>query len=304
LFHKVLTSLFDIKNKKIRIYVYNSSEEKIKIPLKEVRVNNYIDKRATRPYYIWRLASRELNKKWKKHVERIINNKELYVEVLRGFFAGEGNIKTGSHSNRTIRISQGKPSTLIETILDRLNVNYRFSIGERNYVITGKSNWEIFAKLKITDLHPEKKLRFWEAFNEFKEEHYEKNYLRDNIFNLLASPQTTKELALRFNRSQARIYDVLELLKKSSKIDNFRVRSKDYWIRMDQKVIIISKIKYKYLEFLDNVEKTTKEVSEIFNVDWKSSFARLRELEKLGMVIRTKNKSWRRLSMDKKVIPL
>lgn len=106
------------------------------------------------------------------------------------------------------------------------------------------------------------------------------------------------------NRSQARIYDVLDIFKKKGKILNYRVKSKDHWIRKDQNIIIISKLKEKYLKFLGNSNKITKYFAKHFNVDWKSSFRRLKELEKLKLVKRNKDKTWRKLNMNKQVISI
>ena len=155
---------------------------------------------------------------------------------------------------------------------------------------------------KIADLHPIRKKKFWEAYNDFKEEHYTHNYLKKEILGCLAEPFTSKGLSIKYNRSQARIYDVLDLLKKDGKIINFRVKSKDYWIKKNQNILILSKIKQNYLKFLTNSEKNTQEFAKFFNVNWKSSFRRLKELEKLQIVKRNKDKTWRLLSMNKKVI--
>ena len=303
-FHKIITSLFKKYKFNIRIYIYTKYGEKIDIPIKKCKINIYIDKQATRPYFIWRLASVELNKKWKKIVKEIRGNKKYYADFLRGFFAGEGNIKTGSHNNRTIRISQGKPLELIESILKHFKIDYKYSPRERSYVITGKVNWDRCAEIKIADLHPLRKLKFWRTYKDFKEEHYKHNYLDNSIFDSLINPLTSYELSIKFNRSQARIYDVLDILKKKGKILNYRVRSKDYWIRKDQNIIILSKLKQNYINFLKHRNKSTKEFSGYFSVDWKSSFRRLKELEKLGLVKRDRNKKWRRLNTNKKVIAL
>ena len=142
-FHKVIILLFKKYKFNIRIYIYTKYGEKVDIPIKKCKINRYIDKQATRPYFIWRLASVELNKKWKKIVKEISGNKKYYADFLRGFFAGEGNIKTGSHNNRTIRISQGKPLELIESILKHFKIDYKYSPRERSYVI---ENQEILRK--------------------------------------------------------------------------------------------------------------------------------------------------------------
>ncbi|MEK6856683.1 MAG: hypothetical protein AABX49_01570 [Nanoarchaeota archaeon] len=291
-FHKTILKLFKDYNFNVRIYVYSPNNCKINVPLQDCKIKKYIDNRATKSYFIWRLASVDLVKKWKHLVEILQNDKESYEEILRGFFAGEGNIKTGSHNNRTLRIAQGRPLELIERILNELNINYKYKINERSYVITGKVNWDTCAKIKIADLHPIKKIRFWDVYKEFKEEHYPKNHLENNLFKILTKPYTAVELSFLFKRSQARISEILMSLKKLESIENYRIKSKDYWIRKDQNKILISDVKDKYLKMLRREEINTKDISKRFNVCWKSSFGRLKELEGLGLVTIDKNKNW------------
>lgn len=304
LFHTTVVELFNKFNPKIRIYVYNSTKERIKIPLENVQVNYYIDKRANKPYYIWRLASTKLVKEWKDKINVIVDNNQFYVDILRGFFAGEGNIKTGSHNNRTIRISQGKPLKLLESILTCLEIDFKYYAEERSYVITGKSNWDKCAKIKIANLHQIKKLRFWNVYGSFKEEHYKSNYLKNEILQILEKPYTSQQLSLKLKRSQTRVYDILGSLKKLSKIKNFRVKNKDFWIRKDQNLIILSHLKYDYLLYLKDSEKNTQEISDKFKVCWKSAFNRLKELEKLGLVARNRDKNWRLKQTNKEIMKI
>lgn len=304
LFHKNMSKLFSGHNPKISIYVYNSVKEKIKVPLEKVHVNYYIDRRATKPYYLWKLASVDLVKQWREIIKKLQNKKELYPYILRGFFAGEGNIKTGSHKNRAIRISQSKPVELIELILNQFQVDYKYCTKEKSYIITSKTNWDRCAKIKIADLHPIKKLRFWNVYNSFKEEHYKNNYLRDNILKELKEPCTSQQLALKFKRSPARVYDVLDYLKKSGKINNFRIKSKDYWILNNENKILISKIKHKYLNMLKNAPSRTADMAKEIKVCPKATLRRLRELKRLGLVKRKKDKLWEIRKANKKVVVL
>ena len=57
------------------------------------------------------------------------------------------------------------------------------------------------------------------------------NYLKKELFNALTKHYLPKSLALKFNRSKARIVEILIALKKEKKINNFRVKSQDYWVR-------------------------------------------------------------------------
>ena len=300
LFYKTLSKLFN--NKKFRIYTYSKKDEIIKLDYKHCIIKNYYDPRARRPYFILRLFSKELIKIWKNIVKDKMGNENLFPYILRGFFAGEGNLKEGSHCSRIIRVSQKKNNYFFENVLDTLGITNSFRQNERNYYIYGKPNWDTFAKLKLADLHTEKRDKFWRMYGDFKEEHYKSNYLLEKIYPYLENPRTTKELSKKFNRSFARIQDILIKLKKQGKIRNFRIQSIDYWTnKLD--LIIISEIKRNYLLFLDKSRKT-HEFAKNFNVCHKSSFKRLKELEKLGLVVRDNKKNWERININIEVVTI
>ena len=302
LFKRTINELFRNENYNQRIYVYSKTGEKVSLPYEDCLIKYYIHKRATKPFFIFRIASVQLIKKWNQIVKEILDNKELYQYILRGFFAGEGNIHTGKRSVRILRISQAKQKLFIDELLKEFRVKFYFEQGNRNYILSGKGNWDIFAKFELADLHPIKKEKFWRIYGEFKEEHYEKNYLIKNIFSTLAEPYTTRQLSKMFNRSMARIQDVLIELKKEDKINNFRVKSTDYWIN-NQELIIISEIKNNYLFFLD-MPKQTSEFAKYFKVDWRSSFRRLKELQKLSLVNRREDGKWIKLPSKKKILAI
>jgi len=304
-FHNTFIKLIDSENKKIRIYVYSPLKKQIKIPLKNVQVNYYVDKRATKPYYIWRLASVDLMKEWKKIVEKSKKSKESYAGILRGFFAGEGNIKEASHGSRVLRIHQSKKLPYIKKILSFFNIEYKFSFYHRGgYIIQRKENFDKLAKIGIADLHPDKKQKFENMLKNYKQKHYRKRFLKRGIQKTFKNKEfyTAKQLSLLFDRSQGRISETLTELKKEGIIRNFRVKSKDYWILSNKNYILISGIKYKYLNILKNDSKRMKDIAEEVGVCSKATFNRLKELEKLGLVKRNKNKTWRRMHPNKKVI--
>lgn len=301
LFYKILIRLFSDKKDNIRIYIYSNGNDKIDFPYKNIITKSYVDKRARKPYYVLRLASVEYIKKWKEIVEDISNREELYSAILRGFFAGEGNIKEGNHNSRGLRVAQKEKLILLERILQNLNIkNFIFRPNERSYTIYGKSNWDIFAQLKLADLNSEKKTRFWKVYNEFKQNHYEINYLRDTILLELENPSTARALAKKYNRSFARIQDILIDLKKQGKIKNFRCGSIDYWTN-NLKLIIISKIKKGYLDYL-NEPRRNSDFAKKFKVDPKSSLKRLKELQELNLVNRNKEKNWSKISINQKIM--
>jgi predicted transcriptional regulator len=286
-----------------RIYIYSKYKEKVTLNLNCIK-KYYIDKRAKKPYFIYRIASTKLICLWKEIVEKVKENKKLYKYLLMGYFAGEGNLKGGTHSQRTIRIAQGKPNKLIEKILTYFKISYKYNIKERTYIISGKWNWDILADIRIADLHPIKKEKFWDMYYSYKEIHYPDNYIKNRLLILLKDPYTSLELSKILNRSQARIYDILAILKKDEIIQKFNVKSTVYWILRNQNKIIISNIKEKYLQFLKNCGKTSSELAKEIGVDYSSAKRRLKELQRLNLVDRDSDCRWNIVINKKEVIVL
>ncbi len=297
LFYSVISRIFP--KGKFRLYVY-SPESKGNLRLRKCRTLFYTDMRANKPYYILRYANTVDVIKWKKIVSKISKERKHFPDILRGFFAGEGNIKTGTHANRTIRIAQKEPLGIIDKILQSLDIKYRFFISERSYTITGWKNWEKFYNYKIYTLHPEKKKKFIQAWKSYKEIHYPNNFIRYNILRYLSTPKTSNELALIFNRKQARLQDVLSELKIEGKIINYKCRSLDYWVKSDSNMIVISDRKDQILKILKN-PLNTADIAGKNNIDWKAAKRRLIELQKLGL-IKQEDYLWMRIPTRKEVI--
>lgn len=297
-FHGVINNIFYLERTP-RIYIYSRSGDAQNI-IKNIRSKNCRDKRANKPYFIYRIGSERLIKEWKSIVEEVKAKQYLYPAILQGIFAGEGNIKFSKESaSRILRIAQGKRNEFIEKILGHLKIRFSYSPGERSYVISGRKNLEILGGINISKLHDEKDRKFIEMLTSYKQYHYPNNYLKDNILRQLSRPTTTSELSIFFARSEARICQVLMLLKEQGKVFNFRVRSKDYWINAESNTIIISRRKSQILQLLRD-GKTTKQVAEAVGTTWKSAFRRLRELEKLGLVDKGAYQ-WKRKAVQKRI---
>jgi hypothetical protein len=231
LFDKVISSMFDAPNK--RIYVYSAKGQEITKAISSFSIIKYYsDERARKPYFIWRLASVKLMKAWKDIVAETLSQSKFYADILRGFFAGEGNVKTGSHANRTLRIAQKYEKEWISNILNALGISYYFEPGHRQYVVVGKWNWDIFAQHTLADLHPLKKERFWSVYNSFKQAHYSKRFMHKQIMSDLRTPRTASWLSVKYNRTHARVFDVLSDLKYEGKIDHKRVGHTNYWYQL------------------------------------------------------------------------
>jgi hypothetical protein len=305
-FHETLSKLFKIENLKIRIYIYTPSKLKHKIPIKNIRINNYIDTRANKPYFIWRFASVNSVSIWKNKVKKILENKEFYPDILRGFFAGEGSISYSKDKKRMLRISQSKRVNFIERVLEDLQINYNFSTHHREgYVISRRGNLEKLEEIKIADLHPIKRKKFQKMMKEYKQRHYEKYFLKKNLIKHLNKKYyTAKQLANYFKRSPARVSEVLVELKKENKLKFFKIKSECYWINYNINCVIISKIKMNYIKLLEQKSQKTKELSIKLKVCQRTAKNRLKELERLKLVKRNPNKIWELKKTNKEVIVL
>lgn len=299
LFNTTLKGL--LNEAKIRLYVYSPDGAYSKNIVKAQVMKSYRDKRANKPYFIWRVASVELMKEWKQIVQDVIHNPNFKVKVLQGFFAGEGSIKTGSHSNRTIRIAQKDRKPWLEKILSECKLSYKYISKNRSYELYGKNNWDIFAKQRITLLHPNKNQKFWQAYHQFKEEHYTKHYVRDELLKMLDHPFSAKELAKMFNRSQARLSEILVQLKKQKQVLTFRVGSASFWIKEDSNKILISSRKSTYLNIIKKPLRTI-DIAKKCGVCTRAASKRLFELEKLGLIERNKNYLWIPKDVKKEIV--
>ena len=116
-------------------------------------------------------------------------------------------------------------------------------------------------------------------------------------------PYQTKELAEVFDRSQARLCDVLMKLKKEGKITNYEAGSQTYWLRDDQNSVIILEVKSNYVELLDNQYLKVGQTSEHFSVPNSSAYKNLHRLQELGL-IKKKEHEWKTIETEKQVIIL
>jgi len=237
LFHRILKENFLDKHHNPRIYVYSPRKFQTKPSklLRKVIFKYYVDRRARKPYYIYRVASKDTTKEWHKSVEKIKRIKSGWKFVLMGFFAGEGNIKhlLKNHMHRSIRIAQKNRNHFLEEMLDFFNFTYSFSKGDRCYNITGRENLFKAKTLEICNLHPLKKIAFKEMLKSYKSDfsYYPKGWLKQGVYFSLSRPKTTRELSIKFKRSFARIQDVLIELKKEKRVINYRCDHESYWLK-------------------------------------------------------------------------
>jgi DNA-binding CsgD family transcriptional regulator len=297
--YNILRKLFKSNNFRLYIYSPNSGLVPVK-KIPNIRIREYVDKRASKPYYIIRIANVAFVKKWKGYVSKAIKTEKFYGDILRGFFAGEGNVKEGTHSNRTLRIAQKNQIEIVDKILEKYKIEYTFRPSERAYVIFGRLNWEKMAKIKVADLHPDKKRKFWKIFKSYKEWHYKKNYIRDSLLYQLDEPKTSLQISKYYKRKHCRITEVLCYLKKENKVRFFKVGSTCFWVKSNAKLIVISKRKKSILELLQT-PKRNYEIARILKIDPKSTLNRLNEMRKLRLVDRRNDYNWYLIPNDKEV---
>ena len=273
-----------------RLYCYSKKGGDFLVPLNDVYLRFYQDIRARRPYYIWRVASVELVKHWKLLFDEIILVEKYYSDFIRGFFAGEGFVKFWSHHSRKLTIAQKERVLFIENMFDYLGLTYRFWPNQRIYEFTGKRNWDIFNQYGLASLHSSKKIKFTEYYSSYKQDHYPRGSLKSSVFEVLIVPYSSKELVRTFNRSPARIYDVLSELKQTGLVQDYRINSNSYWIRVDTGNILLSSSRNEILGVLDS-GLTLKSIAVALSKHISSIRKQLFKLEKLKLVI-LRDKLW------------
>jgi len=300
LFHEVISQVYLGKNKP-RIYVYSPSPRKLFRAIGDIKVNYYQDRRANRTYYIYRLADVVFVKKWHEIVEQVKSDDTFYPELLRGIFAGEGNVKhMYKHGNsRCVRIAQKGRDEFIEKLLEYFDVKYTYKLRDRDYWISA-SQLKKLDKVDIANLHPEKEAKFRRMINSVDSEIYPKGYLKSKVLLTLDNFYRTQELADMFKRSDSRILNVLSELKAESKVEYIRRGIKVYWARKERVDELILNRKLDILKRLDTF-KNIKDVAEATNVYRKTVSRRLRLLEMEGLV-KNVNKKWVRTGEGRNLV--
>lgn len=275
-----------------RLYVYSANGIKYFETLSGFKkINYYIDNRANRPYYIYRLADTSFVKIWKKLVQETIKE-ENYIDLLKGIFAGEGNIKHDikNHNSRNVRISSKEPNELIEKAFRKMEIPINFNQEQRNYWIFGRQLNKLDEN-NICILHPEKSHKFKKMIESRRECHYSPFELKAMIYNLLIEPKTTKELSKRVNRTETRILEVLQELKKENKIGYIKIPGNTHWMHKELKNKIILNRKKIILEALEKNKSYTK-IGKATNIYRKTIKKDLEKLKTEGFV-EYSNKEWK-----------
>lgn len=282
-FHNTIKLLYKGKNKP-RIYTYSPTDRVLISELQDFVVRNYMDKRANRTYFIYRLADVDFVKEWKMVVDFVKNHEEHYPEILRGIFAGEGNIKHDFENNnsRNLRISAGWRDLFIEKLLIYFNVKFSYEEHKRQYVITGR-HLDKLKEINIASLHPEKEAKFRKMFECLKEKHYSPGELKTVLLRDLNEFKKTSELAIKFQKSDLRMSEALCELKKEGRIGVVRIKGNSYWVR---KEILNEYLNSERIKLLSHVRKkqTMTAIGKFLNLSRKSIRNRLIKLEIEGLV--------------------
>lgn len=300
LFDKVLRELFPEIVPRIRIYCYSKRPSKINLDI-QAKYKYYTDIRATKTYYIWRVSGVEILCEWKQIVTSYLNSTKQHKNILRGFFAGEGNIKINKKSGvRIIRIAQLK-SLIVELLLHSTFLTWKYNARNRSYIICGRDNWERASSMQLAQLHPDKRHKFDEAHKSYKEYHLTKGLLKDMVIASLHVPITSRELAKVHQKTEYRIRDVLQELKREGKVQTYRCISTNYWVLSKSNVIVISQVKHIILKTL-HTEMRTSEIARILDREDRTTFKRLKELEFLRLVKQDTLGRWSKENVKKKII--
>ncbi len=300
-FHQNLSKHFNYRNSP-RLYEY-SPDSPTDFSIEGARKRYYVDKRARKPYYIYRVADAVSLREFRAFVDEVTVRPECFADILRGIIAGEGNIKyDASQHSRTVRIAQKERMPLIEKMLDAMEITYSFDASSRQYEIGGVENMERLEALDLVSLHPQKKQAFEAMMKTSKQRHLPRGELKNIVFELLAVPLTSSALAKKLTKSQARIQEVLAELELEGKIRQYRAYSWCYWVRNDANLLIISTIKEQILDSISDNPKTAAEIVREVGSSYRAVRKRLDELKSLQLVRRDEEKRWIRLRRNEKLI--
>lgn len=288
-FQRVIKNIYKGHNKP-RLYIYSPNKKRLIYQLNGFKkINYYIDERANRPYYIYRLADVKFMHVWKDLVNQFKKESKYYADILRGIFAGEGNIHHTPQCNnhRSIRISSGFKNEFIEKLLAYFKINYKYNERHREYEIYG-ANLDRAYEIDIASLHPEKQHKFNHMILSVKEKHYSPNFLKKAIYSKLNSIYTAKDLSKEFSRDFTRIQEVLGELKKEGKIQNVKIKDKSLWA---ENSIMERYLLNKKISFLRSFNKTRNitQLSNNINLGVKAIRKRLKVLEKSNLVKKSSN---------------
>ena len=301
-FHENISRVYFGKNKP-RMYVYSSTPKILINHLNGLKIKNYSDERARKTYYIYRLADVKFVREWKQIVTQIKINKDFYPEILRGIFAGEGNIKHDLKNNnsRNIRIASGVRNEFIEELLTHFDIPLKFESNKRAYWIYGRS-LETLNGINIASLHPEKEAKFRKMIKSVKEKHYSPHEFRTLILKELNSFKTTKQLASFFNKSEVYTLEVLSVLKREKIIDNIKTKTGSFWAKGH---IIEHHNEVEEFEILHNLNKhgSLSRTESVIGVARKAIATRLLRYQKNGLVSYSPSKrSWKLTEKGKIIV--
>ena len=284
LFHRTITSIISSENKP-RVYAYLPSKDSEMQIIRGVNRRIYIDARANRPYYLYRLYGRNEWKQWHRAVEKICKREDCLNSILKGFFAVEGNVKISvNYGSRMLRIAQNSRVKVIEKALQHHGIKFRFNPkGSSGYEIWGENNLQNAASIGIADLHAAKKKKLKALLKSFKESHYQNFTVQNKLPRILATPKTARALTKIFGRKISRIQQVLKRLKNQGKVKYFKVGSEVYWVKAKYRHILISQIKYKILREIRS-GRGLPAIAKNLGRGIRTIHNRIVELKKLGLI--------------------
>ncbi|MBT4804674.1 helix-turn-helix domain-containing protein [Candidatus Woesearchaeota archaeon] len=299
-FHEHIHQLYSGKNKP-RIYIYSPAPRTLITNLNGFVIRNYSDVRAKRTYYIYRLADVQFVKEWKRIVSDVKDNEKFYPEVLRGIFAGEGNVKHDlkNKNSRNLRVASGKRDPFIEKLLEFFNVPIKYTSDNHMYLITGR-HLEKLNDINIAVLHPEKESKFRKMIDSVKEKHYSPGEFKKLLFGQLDSFQKTKDLAKFFNKSVIYTLETLTELKRENVVSNIKRKDGSFWAK---KHLIKEHFNSERVRILHNIKKyqTFSKTGKAVNLSRRTVARRVREYQKDGLIA-FKNACWEMTEKGKVIV--
>ena len=179
-------------------------------------------------------------------------------------------------------------------------MDFRYEASGRNYVISGRENLEKLFALGISTLHSKKHARFAAMMSSYKQYHYKPFTFRKMVLDITSSPHTTREIAAFVGRGESRVVQTLTRLRRTGRVQMFKVRSSYYWTKSDPHTVIISAEKFRILSVLTQPRRQS-EIARLVGRTDKTVCKRLQEMTRIGLVEKV-NSNWRRKEGFRRVI--
>ena len=150
-------------------------------------------------------------------INTVSYNHALFDGYLEGFFAAEGNVELRKVYNTLSRLSFAQNKGPIKDLVKKLLVERRIQYYEDKKAIriSGITNYKLFEKFGLHNLHPKKRKAFFEGLNNINQTQYSTYEAEYQILSKLSVPSRISSIAKAISRHRQTVREHI-LLKPDS----------------------------------------------------------------------------------------